>query len=327
VHVDGVLVPIEQAVIVEHDPASESYTVRLGKESIALRPSDPAALKAAIMSRRTGLAFGPVLDAAKAPATIGFAIAHSDGVEKTPGGWRFKDAGAPVGLFVHDWLLRFRDKCTVATDAVTLDLAEAKQKALAKGRPINLDPTVTSGLYAHLFSISTDWETARDDPNDLEVTYQSAKVQAILDIGNYAVSRTALKFNTSAFPAPVSVRLCVKRSGGGEQQQPEHVRTMRCSFTMGGGMFEAFITWQEVCDGPSMNLFAATSPPTLWASVIPLEHYAATADFDVGLIEEDYDRPYIEPPDAGHYFELNGCVPYLEITYGGGTMALLGVGT
>ena len=83
-------------------------------------------------------------------------------------------------------------------------------------------------------------------------------------------------------------------------------------------------------DGTVMNLFESTGTPNLWASVIPLEHYAATTDFDIGLIEEVYDRLNVEPPDATHQFELNGCVPYLEITYGGaggGAMALLGVGT
>jgi hypothetical protein len=328
VQVGGVFIPIEQAIAVQHDPATEGYRVQFGKEFIELRPNDPTALKAAVTSRRTGLAFGPVLDAAKAPATIGFTVARSDGVVAMPSGWQFKGAGAPVGLFVHEWMSRFRSKCVLAADAVTLDLAEAKQKALAKGRPISLDPTISSGLFAELFSSDSYWEDARDGIWYVDVEYQNAEVQAVHQSYWYDISRTALKFDTSAFPNPAQVKLCVQRSGGAEQ--PQWIRAMRCSFTMWGETFEVYDTWAEIAGGAVMSLFEATGTPNLWASAIPPEHYAATADFDIGLIEETYDRPYIEPPDDTHQFELNGCVPYLEITYGGaagGAMALLGVGT
>ena len=47
--------------------------------------------------------------------------------------------------------------------------------------------------------------------------YQNAEVQAIHQSYWYEISRTALKFDTSAYPNPASVRLCVCRSVG-----PQH---------------------------------------------------------------------------------------------------------
>jgi len=325
VQVDGALVPIEQAVTVQHDPATESYRVCLGKEFIELRPNDPAALKAAITDRQFGLTFGPVLDPAKAPPVVSFAVNFTAGVQPTADGWRFKDAGAPVGMFIGDWKYQFGDKCIVAADSVTLDMSEAKEQALQAGEAINLDPTVTSGLYGRMWTASTfSFAMARIASGS--VLYNIQIVRAGYDAPWWAVSRCPIKFDTSAYANPTSVRLCVRRSVG--PQNPEWIRVMRCAFTMSGGYFNNSTVQAEILNGAVMNLFEFTAAPDLWASAIPLERYAATANFDIGLIEEVYDRPNVSPPDSTHHFVLDGCVPYLEIIYGSPSrMPLAGVGT
>ena len=325
VNLDGVLMPIEQAVTVEHDPATESYRVSLGKESIELRPTDPAALKAAITDRQFGLTFGPVLDPAKAPAVVSFAVNCTSGVQPTADGWRFKDAGAPVGMFIHDWKSQFADKCSVSANAITLDLAEAKEQALQAGEAINLDPTVASSLYGYIPLYDGE---SFDDARNAEgyVHYNTIAIFGEYRDGEYGVGRGPMKFDTSAYPNPASVRLCIRRSQGA--QNPQWIRAMRCSFTMQSGQFDNTVVQYEILGGAVMNLFEPTGTANLWASVIPLERYAATADFDIGLIEETYDRPNVTPPDSTHHFVLDGGAPYLELTFGGASrLPLVGVGT
>jgi len=331
VNLDGVLMPIEQAVAVQHDPATESYRVSLGKESIELRPTDPAALKAAITGRQTGLVFGPVLDPAKAPAVVNFQVSYTDGVQATLAGWRFKDAGAPVGLFIHDWKSQFAGNCTVTASAITLDLAEAKEQALQAGDGINLDPTVTSGLYGRMWTASTQSFAAARLAGG-SVLYNTLIVRAGYDAPWWAVSRCPIKFDTSAYANPTSVRLCVRRSVG--PQHPEWIRSMRCSFTMywddegEAWYFDSADVMEQVLNGTVMNLFDFTGTADLWASIVPLERYAATANFHIGLIEETYDRPNVTPPDSTHHFVLDGGAPYLELTFGGASrLPLVGVGT
>ena len=325
VQVDGALVPIEQAVAVQHDPATESYRVSLGKEFIELRPTDPAALKAAIIGRQTGLAFGPILDPAKAPAVVNFQVSYTDGVQATPGGWQFKDAGTPVGLFIHDWKSQFASKCTVSASIITLDLAEAKEQALQAGEAVNLDPTVTSNLYGYIPLYDGESFDAARNAHGF-VRYNTIEIFGEYRDGEYGVGRGPMKFNTSAYPNPASVRLCIRRSEGA--QNPQWIRAMRCSFTMESGQFDNTVVQYEILNGAVMNLFEPTGTQNLWASAIPLDRYAATADFDVGLIEETYDRPNVSPPDAAHRFVLDGGVPYLELTFGSASrLPLVGVGT
>jgi hypothetical protein len=325
VYLDDALVPIEQAVAVEHDPATESYRVSLGKEFIELRPTDPAALKAAITGRQFGLTFGPILDPAKAPAVVNFAVNCTAGVQGTANGWQFKDAGDPVGMFIHDWKSQFAGKCTVTASAITLDLAEAKEQALQAGEAINLDPTVTSNLYGYIPLY--DGESFDDARNAHGfVRYNTIEIFGEYRDGEYGVGRGPMKFNTSAYPNPASVRLCVRHSEGA--QSPQWIRAMRCSFTMQSGQFDNTVVQYEILNGAVMNLFELTGTTNLWASVIPLERYAATADFDIGLIEETYDRPNVSPPDSAHHFVLDGGAPYLELTFGGASrLPLVGVGT
>jgi hypothetical protein len=256
---------------------------------------------------------------------VNFQVSYTDGVQATLAGWRFKDAGAPVGLFIHDWKSQFAGKCTVSASAITLDLAEAKEQALQAGEAINLDPTVTTGLYGYIPLY--DGESFDDARNAHGfVRYNTIEIFGEYRDGEYGVGRGPIKFDTSAYPNPASVRLCVRRSEGA--QSPQWIRAMRCSFTMQSGQFDNGTVQYEILGGTVMNLFELTGTANLWASAIPLEHYAATADFDIGLIEETYDRPNVTPTGDTHHFVLDGGAPYLELTFGGAsTLPLVGVGT
>ncbi len=81
--------------------------------------------------------FGPLLHSKLAPNVVQFEVDHSDGVTKTPRGWKMASYnGVDFGLFLDDWTRNFGFDMQVVNNRITLNLTEAK----LRGDRINLDP-------------------------------------------------------------------------------------------------------------------------------------------------------------------------------------------
>ena len=312
-------VAIEDLVTVVHDARTGTYRVAMAGESIGFSPRNrpPGLVSRPVVK---GHRFGDIVDASTLTAdSIEYDVTFSPGVQAVKDGWQFGVYDeVPLGVFLTDWRRRFGDRLTVSGGRAALDVTGLEPSHLDHNGELNLDPTLYPVEQGAYWLANYDWSwpqlragsAAGTGTIDLQI---DASVH--FPPGIYTLSRTALRFDTSAAGTPAAAVLKVRRASAPQNGAVPHVS--KAAFSQEVSHSQTFLECRTT--GYEVDPIGDLTPDGqdyVSPDIVAAGKWGNSAAFDLALCESAHDvgNTY---PTAGHsldFVDSGEDGPRLELT-------------